>query len=94
MVGLREPRTPIGHRMVLRVIIGEGVTRHRAYVKGRTTWPIQEEKKITRHNEGALHFRALKRKVKKPSKKDRTTLAPWILRKKLETDRPEDGTVK
>ena len=47
------------------------------YVKGRTTWPIQEYKGITRQ-EGASHFRYLKRKVKKPSRKDITTLAPWI----------------
>ena len=80
MVGLREPRTSTDHRMVLGVLIGEGVTRHRAYVKGRTTWPIQEEKGRTRQ-EGASHFRDLKRRVQKPSRKDRTTSAPWILDK-------------
>ena len=26
-----------------------------------------------------MHFRALKRKIKKPSRKDRSTSAPWIL---------------
>ena len=79
MVGLQEPRTPTDHRMVLGVLFGEGVTRHRAYVTGRTTWPIREEKGRTRQNEGASHFRALKRKVKKPLSKDRTISAPWIL---------------
>ena len=42
MVGLWEPRTPTDHQMFLGVIIGEGVTRRRAYIKWRTTWPIQE----------------------------------------------------
>ena len=28
--------------------------------------------------EGALHLRALKKKTKKPSRKERSTLAPWI----------------
>ena len=40
MVGLQEPRTPTDHPMVLGVLFGDGVTRHRAYVKGRTNWPI------------------------------------------------------
>ena len=48
------------------------------YVKGRTTWPIQEENERTRQ-EGASHFRDLKRRAKKLSRKDRTTLSPWIL---------------
>ena len=48
MVGLREPRTPTDHWMVLGVLLGDRVMRYRAYVKGRTTWPIQEEKGRTR----------------------------------------------
>ena len=71
MVCLREPRTPTDHWMVLGVLCGEGVTRHRIYVKGQTTWPIQEEKGGTRQTEGYFHFSDLKRKVKKPSRKDR-----------------------
>ena len=55
MVGLREPRTLTDHQMVLGVLHGEGVTRHRAYVKGRTTWHIQEEKGRRRKIEGASH---------------------------------------
>ena len=64
--------------MVLGVRSGYGVTRDRAYVKGRTTWPIREEKGKTRYIEGDLKFRDLKRKIKKPSRKDRSTSAPWI----------------
>ena len=71
MLGLREPRTPSDYRMVLGILRGDGVTRHCAYVKGHTTWPIREEKGRTRQLEGALHFRALKRKTKKPSGKER-----------------------
>ena len=52
--------------------------RHRAYVKVRTTCPIREEKGRTRQIEVDLHFRYLKRKIKKPSRKDRSTLALWI----------------
>ena len=48
MVGLREPRTPTEHQMVLGVICGDRVMRHRAYIKGRTTWPILEDKGRTR----------------------------------------------
>ena len=64
MVGLREPRTPTDHRMVLGVLLGDGVTRYRAYVKGQTTWPIPEEKGRARQIEGDFHFRVLKRKIK------------------------------
>ena len=73
MVGIREPRTPADHRIILGVLIGEGVTRHRVYIKGWTTWSIQEEKGI-RSQERASNFRDLKRRVKKPSSKDRTNL--------------------
>ena len=31
-----------------------------------------------RQIEGDLHFRALKRNIKKPPRKDRSTLEPWI----------------
>ena len=48
MVGLREPIMPTDHWMVLRLLIGEGVTRHWMYVKGQTTWLIQDEKGRTR----------------------------------------------
>ena len=53
--------------------------RHCAYVKGRTTWPIQEEKGRTRQIEGDFHFRDLTRKIKKLSRKDVSTSALWIL---------------
>ena len=56
----------------------KGATRYRAYSKGRTTWPIWEDKGRISQIEGAFHFRALKRNIKKPSRKDRTTSAPWI----------------
>ena len=52
--------------------------RHRAYVKGRTTWPIQEEKGRTRQIYKDFHFRDLKRKINKLSRKDRSTSALWI----------------
>ena len=78
MVGLQEPRTPTDHWMVLEVLCGDRVMRHRAYFKGRTTWPIQEEKGRTRQIKGAFHFRYLKRKIKKLSRKDISTSAPWI----------------
>ena len=51
---------------------------HCTYVKGRTTWPVQEDKGGIRQIEGDFHFRDLKRKIKKPSRKDRSTLLPWI----------------
>ena len=72
MVGLRGPRTPTDNRMVLVVIIGEGATRHYTYLKGRTTWPIQEEKGRTSQDGDSL-FRDLKGRVKKPSRKDIAT---------------------
>ena len=78
MVGLREYRTPTDHQMVLGVLCGDRVMMHRAYVKGRTTWPIREEKEIKRQIEGDFKFRDLKRKIKKTSRKDRSTSAPWI----------------
>ena len=53
MVGLREAITPTGHQMVLGVLCGDMVMRNRAYVKGRITWTIQEEKGKTRQIEGA-----------------------------------------
>ena len=81
MVGLRESRTPTDHRMVLGVLGGYGVTSHRAYAKGRTTWPIRAEQGITRQIEGDLHFMDLKMKINKPSGKDISTSAPWILDK-------------
>ena len=48
MVGIREPRMPTDQRMVLGVLIVEGVMRHRRYVKERATWPITEAKGGTR----------------------------------------------
>ena len=78
MVGLQEPITPTDHRMVLGLLCGDRVTSNRAYVRGRTTWPVREEKGRTRQIEGDLHFKDLKRKIKKPSRKDRSTLSPWI----------------
>ena len=59
--------------MFLGVLLGEGVTSNCTYVKGKTTWPIWEEKGRARQNEGDSNLRALKRKVKKLSRKDRTT---------------------
>ena len=44
---------------------------HCAYSKGRTTWTIQEEKGRARHIEGYFQYRDVKRKIKKPSRKDR-----------------------
>ena len=73
-----EPRTPANHWMFLGVLHGEGVTRHRLYVKGQTTWPIQEEKGKTSQIEGASQSRDLKRKANKPSSKNRRTSALWI----------------
>ena len=70
MVGLQEPRTSTDHWMVLGVLCGYMVMGHCTYTKGRTTWPILEEKKITRKIKGALKFRDLKRNIKKPSRKD------------------------
>ena len=81
IVALREPRKPTDHRMVLGLLLGEGVMRHRAYIKGRTTWSIREDKWRRRLIEGDLHFRYLKRNTKKPSRKDRQNSAPWILEK-------------
>ena len=78
MVGLREPITHTDHQMVLGVLRGDRVMRHRAYVKGGTTWTILEEKGRTRHIEGNLQFRDLKRKIKKTSRKDRSISSPWI----------------
>ena len=40
--------------------------------------PIREQKGETRHIEVDFHFKALKKKIKKPSRKDRSTLSPWI----------------
>ena len=74
MVGIREPIMPTNHKMFLGVLIGEGFMRYCAYVKGHPTWPIQEEKGGTRQ-EGASNSRALKRRVKKPSRKDITNSA-------------------
>ena len=53
--------------------------RNSAYVNGRTTWPIQEEKRRTRQIEGVLHFRYMKFNIKKTSREDRSTSAPLIL---------------
>ena len=64
--------------MFLGVLCGDRFMRHRAYIKGRTTWPIQEEKGRTRQIEGDFHFRDMKRKIKKLSRKDISTLALWI----------------
>ena len=52
--------------------------RHRAYVKGRTTCTIRKEKGTMRHREGDFHFRDLKRKIKKLSRKEISTSALWI----------------
>ena len=81
MIVLWEPRTPTDYWMVLGIICGDMVVRHRAYVKEWTTWPIQEEKGRTTQKEDDLHFRDLKRKIKKPSRKDRSNLSPWISEK-------------
>ena len=78
MVGIRGPRTPTDHWMGMGVLRGDRFMRYRAYVKGRTTWLIQEKKGRTRQIEGVLHFRAMKRKIKNLSRKDRSTLVPWI----------------
>ena len=83
MVGLREPRTPTYHWMVLGVLRGDGVTRYRACVKGWTTWSIREEKGRKRQIEGDLNFRYMQRKIKKLSRNYRSTLALWIPDKTL-----------
>ena len=62
--------------MFLGVLIGEGVKRQHGYTKGRTTWYILV--KGGTRQEVDSQFMALKRRVKKPSRKDRTTSAPWI----------------
>ena len=63
---------PTDHQMVPGLIIGEGARRHRRYDKELATWPITEVKGGTRQ-EGDSHFMALKRRVKKPPWKGRTT---------------------
>ena len=77
MLGIREPRMPTDHRMVLRVLIGEGVRRHRRYNKERTTWPITEAKGGKRQ-EGGSQFMDLKRRVRDKSMEERTTSASCI----------------
>ena len=68
---------PTDHRMVLGELIGEGAKRHFWYGKERSTWSITAEKEgIVK--EGNSHFNYLKRMVKKPSQRERTTTAPWI----------------
>ena len=76
-MGIREPRIPTDHQMVLGELIGEGVMRHRRYCKDRATWPITSVKGCM-GQEGDSHFNDLKRRVKKPSRKGRTTMAPCI----------------
>ena len=78
MEGLREPRTPTEHWMVLELLCGDRAMMHREYLKGRTTWPIREEKGTTQKIGGDLHFRNMKRKIKKPSSKEISSSAPWI----------------
>ena len=76
-VGIREPRIPTDHWMVLLELIGDGARRHRWYGMELTTWPITEANGGT-IQEGDYHFMALNQRVKKPSRKGRTTTAPWI----------------
>ena len=76
-VGIREPIMPTDHRMVLDELIGEGVRRHQWYCKEQATCPIAETKGGT-WQEGDSQFNDLKWMVKNPSRKERTTTAPWI----------------
>ena len=78
MVGIREPIMPTDHRMVLGILIGEGVREHLRYKKERNTWPITEATGGMRQDENA-YFMDLKRRVKKPSRKGITTSELWIL---------------
>ena len=84
MLGIREPRMPTDHWMVLGVLTGEGFGVHRRYNKERTTWYITRATGGMRPEVDA-HFMALKNRVKKPSRKDRTMLSllisktPWRL---------------
>ena len=75
-MGIREPRMPTDHLMVLENLIGEGVKRYHSYCKERTIWPITEAKggKV---QEGDSQFSNLNNMVKKPSRKTRTA-ASWI----------------
>ena len=68
---------PTDHRMVLGELIGEGVRKHIWYFKERSTITIMSVKGGT-GREGRSHFNDLKQRVKKPSRKARTTTAPWI----------------
>ena len=76
-MGITEPRMPTDHRMVLGKLIREGVRRHCSYFEKRVTWPITAGKGVT-VQEGGSYFNDLKQMVKKPSRKTRTTTAPWI----------------
>ena len=68
---------PTYHRIVLGEIIGEGVRRQRRYCKEQATCPITAAKG-GRGKEGDSYFNDLKRGVKNPSQKGRTTTAPKI----------------
>ena len=75
-VGIREPRMPTDHRMVLGELIGEGVRSHHRYCKDWAIWPIAATKGGL-FQEGDSHFSDLKTMAKKPSRKTRTA-ASWI----------------
>ena len=76
-MGIREPRMPTYHRMVLDKLIGEGIKRNFCYGKEQATWPITTPKGGT-GKEGDSHFNDLNRRVKKLSRRVRNTTAPWI----------------
>ena len=78
MVVLHKPRTHTDHRVVLGVFREYGVTSHCSYFKGRTIWPILEDKGRTRQIEGYFHFNALKIKIKRPPSKYSSNSEPWI----------------
>ena len=74
-VGIREPRMPKYHQMLLGKIVGEGVRNNLKFYKYQFTWPITAVKEDT-GQDGDSHFNDLKRRVKKPSQKGRTMMAP------------------
>ena len=51
-VGVKEPRIPTDHRMVLGKIIGEGVRRHCWYCKEQDTWTILQQRREVRDRRG------------------------------------------
>ena len=76
-VGIREPRIPTDHRMVLGELIGEEVRRHHRYCKEQAIWNIAETRGGPLQ-EGDSHSSDLKRMVKYPPPQKTRTAASWI----------------